>query len=1076
MQVLRICAQKFVILPEWKVHMKTQNRISPTVKALRGIVLLAVLFSMIQAQPASAQVTGQGLEICLLPGTVQLKQDESQALKSALRKADAEVEFNGAVCFAPIELREEGEWMFITLAGLTNKPGGAWTISEDAVWSDNAIIRKTPGGMLASVAGTKAFSAALSSVPESIVPLEAKRVIDPLSAYSPSPHAGAAFQFPFEAGYQVYYGTKGGGVHTGEFSTVLGGTSMAVDLMSDGITASNHAPNRLLAVAPGTVVKKCSDATKNSTYLIIDDGTDKFLYAHIRSSTAPPLWAVVNVAGTILGELVPGSFSDGYCGYANQTAGFFHVHLEFLNRSSLTLSDWTLDTATEKWQRGAEVWSAGEWKQVGGSVTGCSQVSYTGVILYENANCNVETAGAMKAFPAAITWTDIAVADPIQNKASSIFVSSGWSAKVFEKSIAEGGGSWRCVTDRLSDLSTSYYTNGDTSRKMNDDISSIQVYADGNCGSGGTSDWTALYFNGHDHWLDTSNFNNQMCQETITSSGLDKNYTSSAPCNNGVANDWVAEYNTTVNFASGNYVFKAENDDGLKLWVNGVSVLDRSAAQGLSYACPARSLSGNVPIRAILNEETGDARIKIAWTTDVNVCNLPGAFGKVGPVNGATAQPNNPTLSWNASVDATEYFYCIDTSNDTVCDTGWQSVGNVTSQAISGLAVDKTYYWQIRANSAGGETFADGNTWWSFKTQPSNMLINPGFEDGTTTPTAWNKDAFVLANSTFEWSIDFFHSGSRSVKIISATANDARWTQTVTVQPNTDYKLSGWILTNDVAHTAETNDAGANLSILDGTVNHSTPSLFGDNPWTFVSLTFNSGANTQVTVAARLGMATGSTTGTAWFDDLKLEPATSAPTFGDVPLDHPQYAYIQALWDNGYTAGCSTDPLLFCPDTILDRAQSAVFMLRGQLGSTYAPPAAPWNTFGDDWTGFEWAEPWAEGMWQEGLTQGCQASPLLYCPSTQLPRVEASVFGLRMKYGVNYTPPTATGTLFADFPSTDPSYWAIDWAEQAYLDGLLPACGTDSVSGKPMFCPSQLVDRGWGAYLIVQAKGLLPTP
>jgi hypothetical protein len=167
--------------------------------------------------------------------------------------------------------------------------------------------------------------------------------------------------------------------------------------------------------------------------------------------------------------------------------------------------------------------------------------------------------------------------------------------------------------------------------------------------------------------------------------------------------------------------------------------------------------------------------------------------------------------------------------------------------------------------------------------------------------------------------------------------------------------------------------------------------------------------------------------------------------------------------------------MMYCPDTILDRAQSAVFMLRGQMGTGYTPPPAPWDTFTDDWTGFEWAQPWAEGMYQEGLTGGCQTSPLMYCPATQLPRVEASVFGLRMKYGVNYTPPAAMGTLFADFPSTDPSYWAIDWAEQAYLDGLLPACGTDTVSGKPMFCPNELVDRGWGAFLIVNAKNL-PLP
>ena len=208
------------------------------------------------------------------------------------------------------------------------------------------------------------------------------------------------------------------------------------------------------------------------------------------------------------------------------------------------------------------------------------------------------------------------------------------------------------------------------------------------------------------------------------------------------------------------------------------------------------------------------------------------------------------------------------------------------------------------------------------------------------------------------------------------------------------------------------------------------------------------------------------------FVRLVRDAVTSSTTFTDVPETHELYPYIEALYQAGYTAGCSTNPMMFCPDQILDRAQSSVFMLRGTMGSAYTPPAAPWNTFvNDDWTGYEWAQAWAEGMFQEGLTAGCQTSPLMFCPETQLSRVEASVFGLRMKYGVNYLPPTASGTLLADM--TDTSYWGTAWAEQAYQDGLLPACGTQN--GKPMFCPNDLLTRGWGAYLIVKAKNI-PTP
>jgi hypothetical protein len=196
--------------------------------------------------------------------------------------------------------------------------------------------------------------------------------------------------------------------------------------------------------------------------------------------------------------------------------------------------------------------------------------------------------------------------------------------------------------------------------------------------------------------------------------------------------------------------------------------------------------------------------------------------------------------------------------------------------------------------------------------------------------------------------------------------------------------------------------------------------------------------------------------------------STEQPIFSDVPSDYPLYDYIEALYQAGYTSGCGTDPLRYCPDAIMDRAESAVFMLRGQFGTGYSP-VVPTGVLNDDWSQGTWAEAWAESMISEGLSSGCWEDPLQYCPWTQLTRQEASVFGLRLKYGMEYTPPDATGSLFADM--TDAGFWSTAWAEQAYLDGLLPECGWDG--DQPLFCPEDLVDRGWGAYLIVVAKDLL---
>ncbi|HVO23536.1 MAG TPA: DUF1566 domain-containing protein, partial [Candidatus Margulisiibacteriota bacterium] len=68
--------------------------------------------------------------------------------------------------------------------------------------------------------------------------------------------------------------------------------------------------------------------------------------------------------------------------------------------------------------------------------------------------------------------------------------------------------------------------------------------------------------------------------------------------------------------------------------------------------------------------------------------------------------------------------------------------------------------------------------------------------------------------------------------------------------------------------------------------------LFDTNDWRLLSLTFNSGVANQVVVCARLGFFSGTTTGTAWFDDLRLvalpgQPVGPLPTFTFTPTVTP---------------------------------------------------------------------------------------------------------------------------------------------------------------------------------------------
>lgn len=148
-------------------------------------------------------------------------------------------------------------------------------------------------------------------------------------------------------------------------------------------------------------------------------------------------------------------------------------------------------------------------------------------------------------------------------------------------------------------------------------------------------------------------------------------------------------------------------------------------------------------------------------------------------------------------------------------------------------------------------------------------LVNGGFEVGSTTPTGWTTDAWAAGQTAFTLDTSQVRSGLRSIKIVSNQENDARWIQAVAVQANTDYRLSGCIKTENIPHRADGTDAGANLSLMGGWIR--SPGVFGTTDWTCTSVTFNTGSDTQITVAARLGFYSGTITGTAWFDDLQLE-------------------------------------------------------------------------------------------------------------------------------------------------------------------------------------------------------------
>ncbi len=189
------------------------------------------------------------------------------------------------------------------------------------------------------------------------------------------------------------------------------------------------------------------------------------------------------------------------------------------------------------------------------------------------------------------------------------------------------------------------------------------------------------------------------------------------------------------------------------------------------------------------------------------------------------------------------------------------------------------------------------------------------------------------------------------------------------------------------------------------------------------------------------------------------------PTFVDVPFDHAYYDEIEALYQNGYVAGCSAYPLMYCPERIMNRAESSVFVERGIHGAEYDPPDPIAGVFADVALD-AWYADWIHGLWEDGYTAGCGTNPLVYCPDQAHTRAEGCVFYLRMLYGADYVPPDPKGY----FTDVDPGKWYAKWVDACWEAGIAEPCGTEP---ELQFCPEDGLSRAVAAYMMVQAKSLL---
>ena len=208
--------------------------------------------------------------------------------------------------------------------------------------------------------------------------------------------------------------------------------------------------------------------------------------------------------------------------------------------------------------------------------------------------------------------------------------------------------------------------------------------------------------------------------------------------------------------------------------------------------------------------------------------------------------------------------------------------------------------------------------------------------------------------------------------------------------------------------------------------------------------------------------------------------ALHVTSFNDVPGSHPLWRYVEGFFARGITTGCAVNPLKYCPDRGVTRAEMAVFLMRSihaEDATPYVPEDIEPDIFIDvPVAGKEFMEPWIEQFYTLGITTGCGGTfgvDLRYCPERGVTRAEMAVFMLRAKHGSAYVPADLPD-IFVDVPAPGKD-WMEPWIEQFYAEGYTTGCGgTPGVDLR--YCPERGANRAEMATFIDRIFEFDPLP
>lgn len=215
-------------------------------------------------------------------------------------------------------------------------------------------------------------------------------------------------------------------------------------------------------------------------------------------------------------------------------------------------------------------------------------------------------------------------------------------------------------------------------------------------------------------YYDNSNFTN--LKLTRTDPTVNFNWGTGSPASGIGADTFSVRWTGQVQARySQTYAFYTTSDDGVRLWVNGLQIINNWTNHSATENSGTITLVANQKYDILMEyyENTGSAVAKLSWSSASQAKQIipqsqlyPGVTVPGAPTNltANAASTNQINLAWTDNANNETGFKIERSINGTSFTEIATVAANVTSYSNTGLAGSTTYFYRVRASNSGGNS------------------------------------------------------------------------------------------------------------------------------------------------------------------------------------------------------------------------------------------------------------------------------------------------------------------------------------------------------------------------------------